>query len=44
MRKKMKKLVVSLDIGTSKVVAIIASISMQNDIEIVELAGSLQGT
>ena len=36
MRKKdEKKLVVSLDIGTSKVVAIIASISMQNDIEII---------
>jgi len=36
MRKKdEKKLVVSLDIGTSKVVAIIASISMQHDIEII---------
>ena len=36
MRKKDdKKLVVSLDIGTSKVVAIIASISMQHEIEII---------
>ncbi|OUU75484.1 MAG: cell division protein FtsA [Methylococcaceae bacterium TMED69] len=36
MRKKdEKKLVVSLDIGTSKVVAIIASISMQHEIEII---------